>query len=336
MSLRAVEEGLSLGGAPIWLVLGDARLLVDRAVARLVEWGKARCGPPQFNLSTFHAGDGSAAAALTAARTLPMMAGLRVVVVRDVEQADDTFMEALLAYAEEPSATTMLVVSGESLPKTRKGGTAWAQKVPKAVEKRGRVVKLSSRDVAPPSFAREHARALGKDLGAREASLLVELVGPDLGRLAREVEKIALFVGDDAAIGADDIHAVCSLLAEAVVWDLTTGIASRDANTALAALHRLLEDGDASHRLLSLVVWQIRQLLMVAEGAALGRNDAEIAESAGMRPDQVARLRRAIDKRNLHPARMFERLAEANRTMNRSRAGDRKVLETLIVELCTR
>jgi len=52
------EKHLS-SGTMLWLVTGDARLLVERAVDEIVAWGKLRCGPPAFNLTIARAGDDS-------------------------------------------------------------------------------------------------------------------------------------------------------------------------------------------------------------------------------------------------------------------------------------
>lgn len=331
--MKAIDDGLA-AGALTWLVTGDATLLVDRAAERLVAWGRERCGPPQFNLSVFHASDASATEAFAAARTLPMMAGLRVVVVREIDQGSDDLLAALLAYAAEPSPSTLLVVCGSGLPKTRKGGSNWGARVPKALGERGRHLKLASADVPPVAFVREHARSLGKELGPAEGTLLVELVGADLSVLAHEVEKLALYVGDDQRIGAEAVQAASSLLAEAVVWDLTTGIAARDARVALASLHRLLEDGDASHRLLGLVVWQLRQVLQVAELSARGANPFQIGQAVRMHTDKVRGILKRLGDTPPDTAGMLERVARANRAMNSHRAGDRRVFEALVLELC--
>jgi DNA polymerase-3 subunit delta len=330
--VNVVDAGLAANNL-VWIVIGDARLLVDRAVDKLVAWGKERCGPPAFNLAITHASDGDATAAIATARTLPMMAGLRVVVIRELDVASEELMQALVAYVAEPSPSTLFIACGESLPKTKKGGSNWGQRVPKAIEGKGRIVRFGAGDLAPAVFVREHARSLGKELGSSEAALLVGLVGVDLGRLAREVEKVALYVGDEPKIAADAIHAACSLVAEAVVWDLTTGIAARKPDLALAAAHRLLEDGDSAHRLLGLVVWQLRQVLQIAE--LRDRPPHVIKDLVGLRSeDQVHRVLRSLGKAPVDAARVLEQVARANEKMNSHRAGDRAVFEALVVELC--
>ena len=332
MPAREIDEGLARG-VRIWVVVGDAPLLVDRDVALLVAWGLARCGPASLNRSRFDAEQG-AGPVFSAARTLPMMGDLRLVEVRGIEAADDAFFEALVQFAAE-APSTLLVCSGSGFPKVKKGGTAWGAVLQKRLGTQGRLVKVSAQDLPPERFVREHAAAQGKAIEAESARLVVQLVGADLSVLAREVEKLALFVGDAKGILPADVHAATSLLAEAAVWDLTTGIAGRDPKLALTALQRLLDDGDASHRLIALVLWQARQILQVAEGVSAGLDDGAIHLASGLRPDQVARLRRAMGKsRPPDAATLLGRVARANLEMNSHRAGDRRIFESLVLDLC--
>lgn len=328
---KALDEGVRT-----WLITGDSPLLVERAAGVVLAWGRDRCGPPQFNLTVAHAADDSAVAAFSSARTLPMMADLRVIVVRELDQGTEAVLGALAGYLAKPSASTLLIVSGAGFPPIKKGTSNWSLKITPLIKTAGRHVKYSASDVSPVSFAREHARSIGKELGAHEATLLVELVGTDLGALAREVEKVAVYSGDTAKITTDAIQEASSLLAEAVIWDLTTGIAVRDAEIAIPALHRLLDSGDASHRLLGLVLWQLRQALQIVELQAAGRGEYEILNAVKGQPAQIRRILATIGKNPPSTAAVLERVARANRLMNSHRAGDRRIFEGLVLDLCRR
>ncbi len=266
-----------------------------------------------------------------------MMADLRVVVVKDIEQADDAFWAALFAYIEEPSPSTLLIASGASYPKVKKGGSNWSARFSALLKKVETVRKVDVGLVPPATFARQQAALLGKDLGQLEAQLLVELVGQDLGRIAMEVEKIALYAGDAKVLGAEALNAACSVLAEADRWDLTTGIAARDARLALAALYRLLEEGEAPHALLAQVMWQLRIVLQVSELVVQGRSDGDIRGAlagTGVRSEIVPRIRAGLGEKPAGSAATLEKVARANRAMNRHRAGDRHVFEALVLDLC--
>ncbi len=323
--------------APVVLVLGDVGLLVERAVGEIERAVLPRVGIPAFNVGTWRADDADPMAALRAARTLPMMADRRLVIVRGVELAGDAWLEAACEYAKEPSESTVLVIAGSGFPKVKKGGSDHGARLRNAVKKAGKLITFKSEDQRPSAFAMEHARRIGKQLGAREAELLVEVCGPDLSNLASEVEKLALYLGDRAEIHAGDIDEVCSLLAEQVVWELTSGIAARDPDRALAALHRLTSQDDSSgqvRRLLGMIAWQTRQIIEVAAALREGLSDWEVRQRTKARADLVVAVRGGL-QRGLPPTWvLLDGLAEANRRMNSHRAGDRKILEDLVLRLC--
>jgi DNA polymerase-3 subunit delta len=332
MSLKQVENALSAGTLN-FVITGDAGWLVERAVDRALAWGRERCGPPAFNLQNVRCSEPNAAAHLASARTLPMMADLRVVVVRDLAEADDAFMSSLLGYLESSSPSTLLIVTGAGAPKVKKGGSNWALRLGNAMKSAGVWVKFAAADTQPIGFAREYASSLGKTLAQPDAQLLVEVVGGDLGRLARELEKLACYVGDQPEITSTAIHEASSLLAEAVIFDLTAGIASRNPDAALRSLHRLLDEGNASHQLLAMVAWQLRLMLQAAELFAAGQNDWNVRETLKISAFQVERMRKALGTSPVDAAATLHRLARANRAMNSHRAGDRHVFERLIVDL---
>lgn len=335
MPLRALDEALAGGAPPVILLVGDEALLVRRGVERAIEAIRPTVGIEAFNFARQVASEADPGALFAAARTLPMMADRRLVVVTGIEKGDDAFFAALTDYLAAPPDSTVLVIAGSGFPAVRKGGSNWSARVQNAVKKAGVVVTVSADAVSPARFAVEQARALGCALAPEDAGLLVELVGTDLGRIEREIDKIALFVEQVEVITAQDIHAACSLLAEGVVWDLTAALATRDGEGAIAALHHLLEGGDASHRLMSLVAWQLRSALRVAELQRAGKSDNEIRRAVRMRYDVYQKVRRVVaDGRARGAAEVFETLTAANRAMNRHKAGDRRVFEDLVVRLC--
>ena len=330
MSLKKVQAAVAAGPPPVCVVVGDAGPLVDRATDLFVQWGLERCGLPQFNYDQLRVEDGDADRALIAARTLPMMADKRLIVLRGLEHGDNALFERLLAYSQKPSESTLLVAVGVRIPK--KAGKDYGSRIRNALSKKGAYFSFLQKDANPGGFAVAHARSLGRVLDRRVADLLVALVGADLGRLAQEIEKICLY-SPEGPITAEDVAAASSLLAEAVGWDLTTAIATRDPNRAIEQLHRLLEHGDAPRRLLGLIGWKLRQLAIAVELVARGASQDEIRASR-LSWDVVGAVKKRGAAAFPPAAVLLGRLSAANRDMNLHRAGDRRILERLVVELC--
>lgn len=321
-------------GCRVVYIHGDTPLLVRRAVEAAESWGVARCGLPAFNHARWRAGDDRAADAVVTARTVPMMADLRVVVLRDLEQAAEPLAQAVVELMGEPNPSTLFIGVAGPFGKPRKGQKAWGPRLVNAAKKSGLVVPIKGDKVDRVAFARAHADQLGVTLGQREARGLVELVGSDLGRLAQELDKAATYAGGQGVLTAEILGQVCSALAEETVWDLTAGIAKRDVTLALRALHRLLSDGQEPHYLFAMVCMQLRKVLQAVQLLRRGMPDRDVGRAVRLRWQELSEIKGTV-RTAPEPALVLDRLAAANRAMNSSPAGRQRVLEALVVDLCT-
>jgi DNA polymerase III delta subunit len=312
----------------IVLLVGAERLSVEQAEKKLLDRAFGG-GSPGFNLATFSAADG-AERAIEAARTVPMMAKRRVVIIREMESAPVGLLDDLMLYAERPVPSTMLMLIGRKLPPAQ-GGQDRGRKLENRIKKVGQVRRFKSGERDPVRFSVERAREYGCDFDSGAARLLVELVGADLGRLQTETDKLVNYCGEQARIDRAAVEAVCSVVAEAIVWDLTDALVRRDPNQALAVAHRLLEDGESPHRLLAMITWQFRQLLNLQACLVQGVNPRD----AGVRMPRykLEAAQQALRRQPIDGVWILDRLAKSNRDFNRSRAGDRRVFENLLVGL---
>ncbi len=316
--------------APVYLFYGDEALLVSGAERDLIATVLPR-GASAFSFASASAD--SPGDILGTARTQPMMVRHRVVVIRELEKAGQDLLNGILAYLEAPSPSTVLVLCGAKLPPAVKGSNL-GRRVANRVKKIGVERKFAAKMQDPRAFVRDRAALGGCTVDGDAVRLLVDLVGRELSRLQTEVDKLVNYCGGEGTIGTDAVEAVCSLVAEAVIWELTDAIVARDTDRALSACHRMLDaagSGGSSHRLLSMVAWQVRQMLSLQSAL---RARAPLPDSwqrvPGRKRDAaVQQLRR----RTLDPARTLEALAAANRSLNRSRAGDQRVFEALVLRL---
>ncbi|MGB0640788.1 MAG: DNA polymerase III subunit delta, partial [Myxococcota bacterium] len=187
----------------ITLLLGDESHSRKQAEADLIAsvFGDS---PPGFNFATFTASDG-AERAVDAAKTVPMMAKHRVVVVRDMETAPIELLDELLRYAAKPNPTTVMILNGKKTPPAV-GGVDRGRRLEGAIKKVGQVHRFKAGEKDPVRFARGFAEQAGCQMDHRTAQLLVELVGGDLGRVAAETNKVVAYVGGSGPIKAQDIE----------------------------------------------------------------------------------------------------------------------------------
>src|SRR5262245_16373343 len=99
---------------PLYFIYGKERYLVDQAVEIL----RQRVLEPalrDFNYELFHGKEVSAARIMQAARTLPMMAKRRLVLIREADEMKADELSGLIPYLARPSAETCLVFVGEKI-----------------------------------------------------------------------------------------------------------------------------------------------------------------------------------------------------------------------------
>ena len=214
---------------PVVLMLGDEAALIDDAVAELRERAVPGAAAA-FNAAVFRAGEG-VEGALSMARTQPMMSRYRFVDLREVENATSEGMEALAEYVGRPSPSAVFVIRGRKL-----GNTKAARALRKAAKDAGVLRTFQARDQRPEQLAIERAKAAGCTLEHSAARRLVELTGTNTAQLRMEVDKLVCSVGGEGTIGTQTVEEACSLVAEAIVWELTDAIVARDSVRAMSAL----------------------------------------------------------------------------------------------------
>ena len=255
-----------------YLLLGSDRPKIRRALARL------RARFPAESVDLLAADTSPAADAVAACNALGLFGddGARLVVVEGVERwrADDA--DALAAYLESPSATSVLALVAEGA--VRQAGLV------KAVEKVGQVLRFDVPKPRDPSgWVRAEFERVGARANAEAARALVDLVGDDVTELASEVDKLATWAAG-AEIGRREVEALAVSAGDTFVWALTDAWGDRDCARVLAACESLLErrtkEPFASAAALAGYVGRVRAAQRLA---ADGANTTEVAKRLGIK-----------------------------------------------------
>lgn len=322
MSKTDTEAGLK----PVYLIVSEQKLLVDQAVERLRK-RFAEAGDISMDLQIFSAEKASADEILIACNTLPLASEHRLVIVRDIEKLGREALEALAAYASDPSPMTVLALAGEKLAKNTK--------LYKAVDRNGEVLarQLDKRDV--PDFVAWLFRQRGKAVDGEAVTQLIASVGYDLQKLSAEIDKAVAYVGERDTVACKDVAAVTVAAAPTRVWEFAEALGDRDCRRALQRVAALVEEGESVHGLHALAIRTIRDL--IAARALLDRGvggSAAIAQQMGRQEWQVRRLvRQAKGFGRDELAGLLTAAAETETQMKTSRDA-RLALERWIVKVC--
>lgn len=185
-------------------------------------------------------------------------------------------------------------------------------------------------------WLRERARTAGLTLVPPAAQTLVALVGEDLGRLASEVEKAAIYAGDDRQISEEVVRALAGETRVRQYWELTQALEAGQRVEALRLLERLLEGGEEPVVLLACVVGYVRDVWRVMAGLAASADGQQAGRFLQRRrPDfAVERLvarARAVGLEGVRAA--VRRGFEVERALKTSAGSPRALLTLLVAEL---
>jgi DNA polymerase-3 subunit delta len=175
----------------------------------------------------------------------------------------------------------------------------------------------------------------GKVLAANAARLLVELVGPEMGLLDQELEKLAVYAGSAPKIEARDVDQLVGNSRAEQTFKIFDLIGEGKAGEALSFLTRLLDQGEDPIRLLGAFGWQLRRLAQTARLSAQGVPLGEAMASAGVKPFAV----RAAEQQMRHLGRrrldqLYNWLVETDLGLKgASPLSPRTLLERLVVRL---
>lgn len=295
---------------PLYVLEGDdlqSRHDLALEFANLVEDGLQA-----FNVESFYANEATNAAAreqligalLSTARTLPMMAPKRVVIVHEAERllapkrAKDeeegldfelpkkgkrgaTPAEELEAYVEHPEPMTTLVFVAGPLDANRR--------IVKLLRKHADVVNCGSLE-SPREAAMWIQKRLEKDeltIDPKALSLLLQTTGLSLGRIRAEIEKLVLYAAGESSI--TPVHVRDLVIPEHEsegVFALIDAVRNANAPRALLEISALIDAGVQPPLILGQLraaAVQLRPDLRVRNGLeAVLRTDLAIKSSAGI------------------------------------------------------
>jgi len=281
---------------PAYLIHGEDHGRVAERRGRLRTLAEAESGGG--GVEVLQGDDATPATAALALNAMTFAIGRRFVIVDGVERWSDADVSAQLApvLASLPPDTTVAFFACEE-------GKARAPKaLHAAVAAAGGSV--STEDVKKPRDLPRWVVGEGARLGIRldgsAAQALITQVGDRQQRLLRELEKLALEHGQQAAIGVTEVEESAASSAERQVWGLVDAVVAGDRRAALAAYGALRAQGEEIGRLIPLIARRLREVAGIASSLEAGAAPADL--KSGLRMSPYAADRRIREARAADPA----------------------------------
>jgi DNA polymerase-3 subunit delta len=330
---EAVDQAKKGELLPLYLVAGEERLLRDDVIGALREASLAG-GIAAFNEDRFTAGEVDVEAVIAAARTVPMMARRRFVLVRGAErweakEAETSPFDRLAEYALAPVDSTCLVITASKIDGRRK--------LALAARKQGFLVSCDPLDDRVlPRWITERFAAKGHTIDRDVAELLAALAGPGLSPVDDAVERLSLYVGPGAPIDEEAVATSVARVRTDDTWALVDAVGARDLGRALRTLADAYDPRERGLPLLGALAWSIRQLARYQASIEGGASPDEAARRAGVfqpnRARDLATKVRAVGTKEVE--RWMLVLAETDLALKSSRRPADAVLEEMLTRLC--
>jgi len=328
MTYAELKQVVKGGKLPSLLLLyGEEAYFVEEAV-RLVCAAAVSPENRDFNVSLFHGRDFKAAELIDQAKTFPVFADRRLVLLKDVHDASADQLEQLSDYLDDPVPETLLLVVGGKIDSRRKFFKKFKQA--------GSFVEFKRiYDNQLPSLVREIARERGVTFTADSLQVFCKRVGANLVEANGELEKLISYLGERALVEEEDVAAVVSDTRIESVFDLTDALGEGQRAQALRLLSRLLDDGQAPLMVLAMLTRHFRQLWKARELVERRTPQKDLARLVGVSPYFLNGLVRQSSFYDSSDYRaIFERFLVTDLALKSSGSEPRALMEQLVLEIC--
>ena len=329
MSAAALWKRLAQGQIdPCYLFCGEETYLIQEYTTTLVAHilGTA---PRDFNYDVFSVDNDTLEDALSIARTLPMMATHRVVVLHGLHQLRKADWAPLERYLEHPSTSTALICSSSASDPKKHPPCLWQHAVTLECN---RLEGAKLHDWVTHTVAQRGYRMAPEALQA-----LLHEQQPDLQTLRQEIEKLCTYVGETSEITLDDVQEVTHTSRLQSIFALSDALGTRQIGPAFTVVERLLDQGEPPLVILSMMVRHVRLLWSVKQLGQQRHDAAHMAKTLGL-PLAVCR-QLVTQSRHFsleHLRRLYMAALEADVTFKTSNKPPRAILEELILHVCGR
>ena len=319
------------GPAPVYLIQGEERLLVDGAVrailAAAVDDPTDPMSVARFDLSEPQT---SVTQILDGCRSIGLFATRQAVLVRGAEALakNRDEHEPITRYVESPDPSTTLIFVATKLNRS----LGLVKKIGKLGQE---MVYDSPKAYEVPRWIVGEARRLGHAIDQPTATLIADLAGHKLGLLQLVVDQLSLYVGPGRPITRGDVTTVLTATREHSVFELVDAVGERRMVPAITHLHAMLAHKEPPLRILSMLTRHVRQLWQVKELKSRGQNVQAIQKELSLHQFVAKKLyaqSNHFDAVTLR--RTYDRLYRTNIQLKSKGYDESLVMERLVMDLC--
>ena len=210
---------------PLYWLEGDEPFFIDQVVdfaeKKILSESEA-----SFNLSIFYGRDADWGSVVNACMRYPMFSEKQVVILKEAQYMKE--IEMLENYLANPLNSTILFIAFKEKKIDAR------TKFSKLVKQKGELLTTKKLyDNQLPEWTASYISSCGLDINQKGLALLTDHIGSDLSRMANEIEKLSINLGQRKIITEDDIEQYIGISKEFNVFELQEAIARKDLPKAI-------------------------------------------------------------------------------------------------------
>lgn len=203
----------------------------------------------------------------------------------------------------------------------------------KTIIKTARIVKFEAETTSQLlQWISKETKRLGGSIDRLSAQALLEAAGEDQWRLSGELSKLVSY---RTVVTVETIKLLVAPQVSQTIFDLVEAMTAGRGKAAMTYYHNLLAERANEIYLLTMIIWQLRNLLLAKTSHGLSPN--ELAKTAGMSPyvaGKALTVARAYDEATLKQA--FLAAAECEYRIKTGQIPPQPALERLILEVAAK
>lgn len=334
MSYREITQEIRKGiFHPVYVLYGTEQLLI-REVTEALE----QAINPEDSLNTlrFHCDETPVQVAVREAETMPFLSDRRLVILQNATMftgakptRNDHDLDLFLRYLENPSPTSTLIctVFADKLDERKK--------ITKAARAHGKVaafLPLKEKELQDWIVLRCRKDRVSITPGAVDR--LLSACGPNLTFLASELEKLALYAGDEGTIDEDSVERLAAGTLEQDIFSFVDEAVRLRTERAMRKMGDLIKSKQPPVYLLFMIARQIRIMLQVKIQSADGLTAQQIAARIGVHP-YACKVAGEQAQRYSRPEleTLLAELGEIDHKIKTGRVEDRQALEMFLLSM---
>ncbi len=212
--------------APVYFLQGEETFYIDQ-ISDFIEQKAISEADKGFNQAIYYGKDIDMGVVVNSARRFPMMAEKQVVIIKEFQEMADLrkteALNLLQKYVENPLNSTILVLNYRQ--KTLDKRTAFY----KSIEKQGYLTESNKLyDNKIPDWIETYIKDKNLKINILAVRMLAEHVGNELGRLAKEIDKVCINLKDNEEISQEMIQKFVGISKDYNVFELQKALTEKN------------------------------------------------------------------------------------------------------------